>query len=347
MGAVNLDSDGNVIAVGYGSSGGQSLRQVTFKIAASDGSLLWMDTLQDLGANESPAGVFAVPQGVLTFGQLIGSGGTDQGLYAALYSQSSPGDNSAAERALITHYYESILRREPDTAGLDFWQGEAERVVGLGANVNETWYAMAMAFFASPEYASFGRDSGSYLTDLYNTFFDRAPDADGFSYWMGQMAAGMPRESVLLQFLFSPEFANFTQSQFGNAQVRPEIDMTMDMYRGILQRLPDNSGFTFFLGQFREAQCSGADAVRSEADSVSQQFFDSPEYGNLQRTNAQYMSDIYNAIMRRGPDLDGIKFWIAQLDSGAQTREQVREQFVASPEFGNRVANVVNAGCMQ
>jgi hypothetical protein len=132
----------------------------------------------------------------------------------------------------------------------------------------------------------------------------------------------MPRESVLLQFLFSPEFANFTQSQFGNAQVRPEIDMTMDMYRGILQRLPDNSGFTFFLGQFREAQCSGADAVRSEADSMSQQFFDSPEYGNLQRTNAQYMSDIYNAIMRRGPDLDGIKFWIAQLDSGAQTREQ-------------------------
>jgi hypothetical protein len=45
--------------------------------------------------------------------------------------------------------------------------------------------------------------------------------------------------------------------------------------------------------------------------------------------------------------VDGINFWIGQLDSGAQTREQVRQQFVQSPEFNNRVTNVINAGCAQ
>ena len=38
--------------------------------------------------------------------------------------------------------------------------------------------------------------------------------------------------------------------------------------------------------------------------------------------------------------------WIGQLDNGTQTREQVRAQFVQSPEFGNRVTNVIGAGCM-
>src|SRR6185503_15611958 len=230
----------------------------------------------------------------------------------------------------------SILRRAPDQGGHDFWESEAARVAGLGANVNETWYAMAITFFGSAEYANFARDNTQYVTDLYNTFFNRAPDQGGLDFWLNNMAQGMPRESVLVSFLFSQEFANFTQAIFGNTAVRPEMDMTMDMYRGILQRLPDSAGYQFFLGQFQQAQCSGADAVRAEANSVSQQFFNSAEYSNLKRTNAQFMSDIYNAIMRRGPDVDGINFWIGQLDSGAQTREQVRQQFVQSPEFNNR-----------
>jgi hypothetical protein len=253
--------------------------------------------------------------------------------------------SGTGEQSLVTHYYRSILGRAPDAAGHDFWQSEATRVAGLGANVNEAWFAMAMSFFSSAEYASFGRDDTSYISDLYETFFNRAADADGTSYWKGQVSGGMPRESVLLQFLFSPEFANFTRGIFGDTAVRPEMDMTMDMYRGILQRLPDNAGFNFYLGQFRDAQCKGADAVRQEADSVSQQFFSSSEYANLHRTNAQFMSDIYNAIMRRGADLDGIKFWIGQLDSGATTREQVRRAFVASPEFSARVNAVIAAGC--
>ena len=56
----------------------------------------------------------------------------------------------------MTHYYQSILRRAPDSGGKTFWQNEATRVANLGASVNEAWFAMAQSFYFSPEYAGFG-----------------------------------------------------------------------------------------------------------------------------------------------------------------------------------------------
>ena len=58
------------------------------------------------------------------------------------------------------------------------------------------------------------------------------------------------------------------------------------------------------------------------------------------------MGDLYNAFLRRGGDLAGVQFWINQLSTAAQTREQVRQAFVSSTEFQARVTNVVNQGCL-
>jgi hypothetical protein len=81
------------------------------------------------------------------------------------------------EHSLVTHYYRAILRRAPDAPGKSFWEGEATRMSAAGGNINETWYSMASFFFFSPEYASFNRDNNGFVTDLYNTFFNRAPDS--------------------------------------------------------------------------------------------------------------------------------------------------------------------------
>ncbi|MCM2326657.1 MAG: choice-of-anchor D domain-containing protein, partial [Lysobacter sp.] len=79
------------------------------------------------------------------------------------------------ERSLVTHYYRSILGRAPDGGGKSYWESEATRMASLGANVNETWYAMAVFFFTSPEYLGLNRDNNGFVTDLYNTFFNRPP----------------------------------------------------------------------------------------------------------------------------------------------------------------------------
>ncbi len=251
-----------------------------------------------------------------------------------------------AEKSMITHYYESILRREPDASGKPFWQQEAATVVSMGLDVNETWYAMAMQFFASPEYASLNRDDTGFVTDLYETFFNRAPDSSGMSFWTGQIAQGVPRDVVLVSFLFSNEFTSFSQSVFGNTTVRAEIDMVTDFYRGLLGRLPDSSGFSFWVQQFRTAQCQGSAQVTAQADAISSSFMNSGEYVNRNRTNAQFVGDMYDTFLRRGGDVNGVQFWLNQLNSGGMTREQVREQFVASQEFQTRVNAVISQGCM-
>ena len=146
--------------------------------------------------------------------------------------------------------------------------------------------------------------------------------------------------------MFSTEFSNFTQAIFGAAAVRAEINTVVDFYRGLLSRLPDDGGFNFWLAKFRTAQCLGGAAVNSEVESISSQFANSPEYSARARSNAQYVGDLYNAFLRRGGDLPGVLFWINEIATSARTRENVRQQFVASPEFQNRVAAIIAQGCM-
>ncbi len=251
------------------------------------------------------------------------------------------------ELSLVSHYYYSILNRAPDAAGKAFWEGEATRLVGLGANVNEVWYLMANYFFNSPEYISFNRTDAQFLSDVYNTFFNRAPDPGGAAYWQSQINAGLSREGVIFWFMFSTEFSTFTQGIFGAPVVRAEINMVMDFFRGILNRTPDTTAFNFWVGQLRTAQCQGAGAVYAKANEMSYSFlFTLPEYPARNRTNTQFVSDMYNAFLRRGGAASEVNFWINQLNTGGMDRNTVRANFINSPEFGGRVNGVISAGCL-
>lgn len=251
------------------------------------------------------------------------------------------------ERSLATHYYQSILRRAPDPDGKAYWDGVVATLPTWGASLNETWYAMASFFYSSNEYRGFARDDTGFVTDLYRTFFNRAPDAEGLRYWVAGLGRGMPREVVLVQFMFSPEFAAFTQAIFGNTPARAEVDVVMDFYRGLLGRLPDRNGFDHWLGQIRAAQCQSASAVTALVDSISQQFLNGSEYAGRARSNGQFVGDLYNAFLRRGGDEAGVAHWIDQLNLGSLTRDQERSVFLGSGEFAGRVAAVIAEGCLR
>jgi uncharacterized delta-60 repeat protein len=250
------------------------------------------------------------------------------------------------ERSLVTHYYRAILNRVPDDAGRTYWDGEAARLASLGANLNETWFVMAGYFFNSAEYLAANKTDAQFLGDLYNTFFNRPADASGVAYWQGQIASGLPREVVLFSFLFSDEFRTFTQGIFGNTAARPEVDMVMDLFRGILNRLPDTPSFQYWVGRLRTAQCSGAGYVYSEVDAMSRSFMFSAEYANRARSNTQLVTDMYYSFLRRGGDLGGVTYWIDELQSGRRSADAVRGAFITSPEFGARVQSVTAAGCL-
>ncbi len=251
----------------------------------------------------------------------------------------------SAEKSLVTHFYRAILNRAPDAGGKAYWESEAARMAGLGADVNETWFVMAGWFFASPEYVARGKNDAAFLTDLYNTFFNRAPDAGGLAYWSAQIAGGLPREVVLYSFLFSPEFTGFTQAIFGNTAARAEVNVVIDFFRGVLNRLPDSPSFQYWLGRMRTAQCTGAAAVRQEVADASYNFIFSAEYNARARTATQFVTDMYYSFLRRGGDAAGVQFWVGEINAGRMTVVQVRDAFLASPEFAARVNAVVAQGC--
>jgi hypothetical protein len=151
----------------------------------------------------------------------------------------------------------------------------------------------------------------------------------------------------MYNFAYSPEFEQFLEAKLGDVTARPENNLVNDFYRGLLARFPDGGGHVFWLGQMRNAQCKGAQQVKDVSHQIALLFIESQEYANRNRSNSQYVEDLYDAVMRRGPDSLGFAFWEDQLVSGSMTRQALMDIFVNSGEFQLRVQNVIDAGCMQ
>ncbi len=264
--------------------------------------------------------------------------------FAAALVGAAPVQAGPAEQALITHYYQSLLRRAPDAGGLAFWDSEATRLRNAGQDPKEAFLAMAAQFIDSAEYRAFNRSVPDFLTDLYQAFFRRAPDGGGLAFWQGQITQGMPRGVVLAEFLFSREFDTYIASQLGTTAARPEGTTVIDFYRGYLFRLPDDGGLSYWMWEFRAAQCAGGGALASRAESISSLFQSSGEYTGRSRSNADFVADLYSSFLRRGGDLAGVQYWIGQLNAGA-TRDSLRRSFLASAEFQARLSSIAAANC--
>ena len=245
--------------------------------------------------------------------------------------------------SLITHYYSSILCRFPDEPGRVRWVNEITRVQSLGIDVKEGFIALARVFLTSPEYLAKGTSDAAYVTDLYETFFNRTPAPSEVTYWTGLMTAGMSRDITLNWFVYSPECTAYITSVLGSSVTRPENNLVNDLYRGFLNRLPDTVGFNAKLATMRIAQASDAAAVRSTTLAIALNFMTGPEYALRARTNAQFIEDCYNGILRRGALPAEIQGWMNLLTNGA-TRTQVLTGFVNSPEFQARVQHIIDAG---
>ncbi|HCK80388.1 MAG TPA: hypothetical protein DIC59_02840 [Candidatus Competibacteraceae bacterium] len=292
----------------------------------------------------------AVPASGSTFsgwsGACSGTGSCQIAMSAAKSVTATFTAASTPAQTLITQYYQSILNRAPDAGGLAYWQAEIVRLEGLGVDVSEAFRVMAGQFFTSTEYLAKSASNSQYVTDIYRTFFNRAPDSSGLSYWTNQLAAGLPRSVVLFSFVFSPEFATYMQGLYGAANARAEINAVVDFYRGFFNRLPDSAGFSYWSNRFQAAQCQSAAAVSAEAESISRQFAASAEYSGRNRSSSDYVADLYYGFLRRGGDLAGFNYWVSQLNTKAQTWDQVRRSFLQSPEFQSRVRQIINQGCL-
>jgi hypothetical protein len=70
--------------------------------------------------------------------------------------------------------------------------------------------------------------------------------------------------------------------------------------------------------------------------------FTRDEYGQRQRSDREYIHDLYWAFLQRSADEEGYRFWLANLQQHG--RGAVLEAFIASQEFSDHVGRLCAEG---
>jgi LCP family protein required for cell wall assembly len=122
-------------------------------------------------------------------------------LTLTIFPASIGGGSAEQIQSFVTRFYVQCLGRQPDEDGLNEWVGRLMNGSKTGADVAE-------GFVFSKEFLEQQHSNEEFVTILYRAFFNREPDANGYSAWLGRLSGGMTRESVLDGFLKSKEFAD-------------------------------------------------------------------------------------------------------------------------------------------
>ncbi len=104
------------------------------------------------------------------------------------------------EHAAALRLYQAFLGRAPDVDGASFWTGEVES----GRSIE----SITEAFAASAEFEALAGadDDAAFVERIYQNVLGRSPDGEGSAFWVGELAAGRSRASVVAEFAGSPEF---------------------------------------------------------------------------------------------------------------------------------------------
>lgn len=89
---------------------------------------------------------------------------------------------------------------------------------------------------------------------LYDTIFDRTPDAGGLEFWSNHLRAGIPLQAVANGFTSAPEF----QARYG---VPDEGEFVGLLYRNVLDREGEAEGLAFWTGVLRSFGATRAEVV--------------------------------------------------------------------------------------
>lgn len=229
--------------------------------------------------------------------------------------------DEAAIRSFVERLYTLVLNRGSDASGIDYWANEIITGAQNGGDV-------AKGFITSPEFTNRGLSSGDFLTILYNTFFNRAPDQGGYDYWMGRLNSGASQLDVVNGFINSFEWADICAGygiQSGGTPTSGMVAFAKRMYTTALSRDAEDAGLRYWVGQLQSGTETG--------NSIARFFFLSQEITNANLSNDEYVNRLYRTFFDREGDASGKSYWLSQLNSGV-SRESVLNGFVISDEFG-------------
>ncbi len=195
---------------------------------------------------------------------------------------------TTGSEATVTGFYDALLRRAPDPAGLDHWAG----ILDVGASNT----AVTRRLVSTAEFARV------VVGDAYRTCLGRRADGAGLTFWATRLARGASPDDVRVGLLSSAE----AWKQAG----RNPADLAAVLYERLVGRAPTT-------GERRAvvALLSGGASRARAAESVAE----SP-------AARRHLAAVwYQQILGRPPTVEETLDWAEAMDLGASELSLVAE----------------------
>ena len=154
---------------------------------------------------------------------------------------------------------------------------------------------------------------------LYDSFFQRRPDANGLAFWTDRRKNGATVVQIAQAFAASPEFER-TYGSLTNAQF---VDL---VYRNVLRRSPDPSGRSYWIRSLDQRRISRGGLMAS--------FSESSEHVARARPTVDAIL-VITGMLRRMPT--GAEFATWASPSDAPTRIELIFSIIGSAEYEERI----------
>ncbi|MGH1492184.1 MAG: DUF4214 domain-containing protein [Acidimicrobiales bacterium] len=192
--------------------------------------------------------------------------------------------------APLVRLYFAFFDRPPDYDGLIYWTGR----IRDGINLEQ----VAQQFVLSSEFqTTYGSlQDGAYVNLVYGNVLDRPADAEGQTYWVDLLDAGLERGELMVAFSDSSEYRQV---------IGPRVQATM-LYVGMLRRAPEGDGLDYWAGVV-----AGATPYRN----VIAGFLGATEYGDRMGRIYDEVNPLTGIESRASPDHAALAVKIDNVDS--------------------------------
>jgi subtilisin family serine protease len=185
----------------------------------------------------------------------------------------------------------------------------------ISASSTPSFQTVETAMLATSNFYSLqGGTPTGFVTGLYHALLGRAPDSAGLGLFVNQLNAGATRAQVISEFQVSPEAQLTRVARWFIDEVSPVQT---------LAQLKANPGLAGWGTRFS----SGETVSQAQQDILSSNAY----YTLKGSTPTGFITSLYNGLLGRAPDAQGLATYVAQLGSG-YSRAQLVQEFLSSNE---------------
>lgn len=217
-----------------------------------------------------------------------------------------------ADAQTLTDLYRSLLWREPDAAGLAYWEQQYDNGMSLSD--------IATAMKQSIEYKNV--DHYLIVEDVYVELLERPADDPGLHYWVQELVNGMGLVDVIWSFMQSSEY----KAKF------PTPPSVTTLYQMFLGRDPEAAGLAYWNAKIAENPRERAIMLYA--------ILNSKEYKDL--NISRHITTILTVVYGRAPTSGELTAAINLFNAGHSFNALAYT--IASAQSGSSLASYIDEG---